>query len=68
MEAYSCNIWVTETLDIQNDSNAMSVKDWGVAQSKDAAKRENKYLINNKKLKEWKVYSWDPQITRQYLR
>ena len=46
----------------------MSVKDWVVAQSKDPAIGEIKYPINIKKLKGCKVYSWDPQVTKQYLR
>ena len=48
MEAYSCIIQVTETLDMQKDLYVMSVKDWVIAQSKDPAIREIKYLINNK--------------------
>ena len=68
MEAYSCNIWVTDTLNMQKDPKAMPVKDWVITQSKYPAIREIKYLINNKKLKGWKVYSQDPQITKQYLR
>ena len=48
---------------MQKDPKAMSVKDWVVAQSKDLAIREIKYLINDKKLKGWNVYSWDPQTT-----
>ena len=43
-------------------------KYWVMAQSKDPAIREIKYLINNKKLKGQKVFSWDPQITKQYVR
>ena len=53
---------------MQKDPKVMLVKDWVVAQSKDAAIREIKYLINNKKLKGCKVSSWDPQFTKQYLR
>ena len=68
MEAYSCNIQVTETLDVQKDPKAMSVEDWVVVQSKDPAIREIKYLINTNKLKGCKVYSHDPQVTKQYLR
>ena len=67
MEVYSCNIWVSESLDIQKDPKVMSVADWAGAQSKDPAIREIKYLINNKKLKGHKVYSQDPQVTKQYL-
>ena len=68
MEAYSFNISVTETLVMQKDWKEMLVKDWVVAQSKDCVIREIKYLINNKKLKGHNVYSWDPQVTKQYLR
>ena len=46
----------------------MSVKHWAITHSKDPAIREIKYLINNIKLKGWKVYLQDPQITKQYLR
>ena len=46
----------------------MLVEDWVVAQSMGPMIREIKYLINNKKLKEDKVYSQDPHITKQYLR
>ena len=66
MEAYSCNIWVTETLDMQKDPKLMLVKEWAIAQSKEPAIGEIKYIIHNKKLKGWEVYSWDPQITKQY--
>ena len=55
-------------LDMQKDPKAMLVEDWVVAQSKDPAVREIKYLINNKKLKGHIVSSQDPQITKQYLR
>ena len=65
MEAYSCNIQATETLDIQKDPKAMLVKNWVVAQSEDPAIREIKHLLNNKKLKGHKVYSQDPQVTKQ---
>ena len=53
---------------MQKDPKVMLVEDWVVAQSKDPAKMEIKYLINNKKLKGHKVYSRDPQITKHYLR
>ena len=53
---------------MQKDPGVMMVKDWIITQSKDPAIREIKYLINNKKLKGWKVYSQDPKITKQYLR
>ena len=46
----------------------MSVEDWVVAQSKDIVIREIKYLISKNKLNGQKVYSWDPQVTKQYLR
>ena len=68
MEAYSCIIWVTEDLDRQKDPKVMSVEDWVVALSKDPVIRDSKYLINNSKLKGCKVYLWDPQVTKQYLR
>ena len=38
IEAYSCNIQVTETLDIQKDPKAMLLEDWIVAQSRPCAK------------------------------
>ena len=53
---------------MQKDPKAMLVKDWVIAQSKDPAIREIKHLINNKKLKGWKVYLQDSQITKQYFR
>ena len=68
MEAYFCNIWVTETLDVQKDPKVILVEDWVVDQSKDPTIRESKYLINIYKLKGLKVYSHDPQVTKQYLR
>ena len=68
MDAYSCNIPVTETLDMQKDPKVVLVKDWIVTQGKDSAIREIKYLIHNKKLKGGKLYLQDPQITKQYLR
>ena len=51
MEAYFCNIWVTETLDMQKDPKPMSVKDWVIDQIKYPAIREINYLINNKSWK-----------------
>ena len=30
IEAYYCDIWVTETLDIQNDPKVISAEDWVV--------------------------------------
>ena len=39
-----------------------------MAQSEDSTLREIKYIINNNKLKEHKVYSQDPGVTKQYLR
>ena len=53
---------------MQKDLKAMSVKDWVIRQNKDPAIRENRDLINNKRLKGRKVYSQDPQIVKQYLR
>ena len=64
MEAYFCNILVTETLDVQKDPKTMSVEDWVVAQSKDPMIKEIKYHFNNNKLKGCRVNSWDPQITK----
>ena len=61
MEAYSCNVQVTETLDMQKDPKAMSVKDWVNIHQEDPT-------INNKRLKWRKVYSQDAQIIKQYLR
>ena len=68
MDAYSCNIQVTETLDVQKGTKVMSAEDRVVAQSKDPLIREIKYLINNNELKRCKVDSQDPQVTKQYLR
>ena len=68
IEAYSCNIQITEALDIQKDPKATLVEDWIVAQSKDPVIREVKYIISKKKLKGCKVYSQEPQIIKQYLR
>ena len=68
MEAYYCNVPVTETLVMQKNPKAMSVEHWIITQSKDPAIREIRYLINNKTLKGRKVYSWDPQIIKQHLR
>ena len=67
MEAYSCNMSHWDSRYAER-SKTMSVKDWVIIQSKDPAIREINYCINNKKLKGWKVYLWDPQITKQYLR
>ena len=47
-EAYSCNIQVTETLDIQKHSKAMPVEDWIVTQMEDPTIREIKYVTNKK--------------------
>ena len=68
MEAYSCNVHVTESLDMQKDLKAMSVKDRIIAQNKGSVIREIKYLIHNKRLMRRKVKSQDAQITKQYLR
>ena len=57
IEASSCNIQVTETLDIQKDPNAMLLEDWIIAQSKGTVIREIKYLISKNKLKGCKVCS-----------
>ena len=40
IEAYSCNVWVTETLDRTEDPKAMSEKDWIIAQNRDPVIRE----------------------------
>ena len=53
---------------MQKDPNDMSAEDWIVAQSKNPAIREIKYLISKNKLKGHKLYSWDPQIIKKYLR
>ena len=60
IEAYSSNLQVTETLDIQENPKAMLLEDWIMAQSQDPAIREIKYLISRNKLKGHNVYSWDP--------
>ena len=68
IEAYSCNVQVTETLDRMEDPKVMSKKDWITVQNKDPAIREIKYLINNRGFTGRKVYSWDALSTKQYLR
>ena len=68
IEAYFCNIAVTETLDIQKDPKVLSVEEWIVAQSKDPMIREINYLISKNKLKGCKVYLQKPQIIKQYPR
>ena len=50
IQVYSCNIQVTETLDMQKDPKAMSLEDWIVAQRKDPTIREIKYLSSKHKL------------------
>ena len=60
IEAYSCNIQVTETLDMQKDPKAMLLEDWIVAQSQDPVIRETKPIISKYKLKGFKVYMLDP--------
>ena len=67
IEAYSCTIQVTETLDIQNDPKAILVEDWIIAQRKDPVISEIKYLTSKYKLKGCKVYSQGQQIIKQYL-
>ena len=42
---YSCNIQVTETLDMQKDPKAIPQKDWIIAQSQDPVIREIKTLL-----------------------
>ena len=68
MEAYSYNVQVTETLDIQKDPKAMLLEDWIIAQSKDTVIRTIKYLVSKKKLKGHMVYVQYPQIVKQYPR
>ena len=63
-EAYSCNVQVTETLDMHKDPKAMSLEVWIIAQSQEPAIREIKYLISKNKLKEHKMYLQDPQIMK----
>ena len=53
---------------MQKDPRVMSVKGWTITQSKDPAIRKIKNLINDKKLKGWRMYSQDLQNTKQYLR
>ena len=68
LEAYTFSVKVTETLDMQKDPRAMSLEDWIMAQSEEPVIREIKYLISKNKLRGHKLYSWDPQIMKQYLR
>ena len=68
IETYSCNMQVTETLDMQKVPNVMSLEDWIIAQSQDPMIREIKDHISKNKLKGHKVYVPDPQIMKQYLR
>ena len=68
IEAYSCNIQVTETLDIQKYAKVMSLEDWIMAQGQEPVIREIKYLSSKRKLKEYKVYYQDQQIMKQYPR
>ena len=35
IEAYSYNVWVTGTLEMQKDPEAMSIEDWAIVQGKD---------------------------------
>ena len=51
IEAYSCNIQVTESLDMKKDPKPTSLEDWIIAKSKDPVIRKIKYLINENKLK-----------------
>ena len=46
VEAYSCNVQVIESIDMQEDPKAMSLKDWIIAQCQDTALSEIKYLTN----------------------
>ena len=59
IEAYSCNIQVTETLAMWKDPKAMLLEYWIIAQSQDPAIREIKYLISKNNLKGCKAYSQD---------
>ena len=68
IEAYSCNIQVTDTLHMQKDPKAMSLKDWIVAQSQDSVMREIQYHISKNIVKGHKVYLQDTEIIQQYLR
>ena len=51
IEAYTCYIQVTETLDIQKDPKAMLLKDCIIAKSKDPVIRKIKHLISKTKLR-----------------
>ena len=71
IEAYSCNIQVTEMLVMQKDPKATSLENWIMAtldQSQDPAIREIQYLISRNKPKACKLYFQDLQIMKQYLR
>ena len=52
---------------MQEDPNAMLLKDWIIAQSQDPVLREIKYLISKNKLKGCKEYLHEPQTLKQYL-
>ena len=41
VEVYSCNVQVTETLEMQKDPKAMLLKDWMTAQSQGPVLKEN---------------------------
>ena len=46
IEAYSCDIQVTETLDMQKDPKAISLEDGIMAKRQDPMIREIKYLLS----------------------
>ena len=64
IETCSCNIQITETLDMQKGPKAMLLEDWTIAQSKDPVIREIRYLIRKNKLKGCKVHLQDQQIMK----
>ena len=59
IEAYYCNIQVTETLDKQPDPKAMSLRDCILVQCQDPAIRKIKYHISKNKLRMHKVHMQD---------
>ena len=67
IEAYSCNIYVTETLDRTEDLKAMSEKDWVIVPNRNPAIREIKYLMD-KKLIGMKIFLWVTPSVKHYLR
>ena len=67
IQTNSSNKQVTETSNMQNDTQGMSQKDWNIAQIQDHMLREIKYLIGKDKLKEHKVYLYDQETVKQNL-